>query len=107
MLSLKSETELIKLGENPDALYILLEGDLTVNVDGQTIALKPGEPVGEMSLLTGLGASASVYVPEGKSAMVAMVLAEDILTQYAAEDLYADLVNVARSRKGLLASDQN
>lgn len=107
ILSLDSQSELIKFGKKTGAVYILLEGDLSINIRNKIIPLQRGELVGEMSVLSDLPAIASVYVPAGKSAQVAMVRKEDILAQYAAAEFRTHLISLARARRGLRKFDQN
>jgi CRP/FNR family cyclic AMP-dependent transcriptional regulator len=54
---------LITEGDHPDALYLILEGELSVSVQGRDTPLMPvkkGEIVGEMSLLESQPASATL-----------------------------------------------
>ncbi|NEP54438.1 MAG: cyclic nucleotide-binding domain-containing protein, partial [Moorea sp. SIO3C2] len=56
-----ADTTLIEEGEEIDALYIVLDGQFTVSVEGRDIAeLSGGEVVGEMSFLTRSLPSATV-----------------------------------------------
>ena len=58
-------TPLVVEGHAADALFVILEGDVTVAVDGRAaVALGPGSFVGELALLDGGPRSASV-VAEG------------------------------------------
>lgn len=56
---------LVRQGERPDALKLLLEGEARVERDGDVVAtLSRGDFVAEMSLLSGEPASANVFVDE-------------------------------------------
>jgi len=58
-------TMLTEEGKQPERLYFLLDGAAAVEVaKAQVAELGPGSLVGEMSCLTGMGASASVYLTE-------------------------------------------
>jgi diguanylate cyclase (GGDEF)-like protein len=66
MLSLGAGERLLDIGQKNDTLYLLLEGELHVYLDSNSLTehttLGPGECVGELSLIDGGSASALVIV---------------------------------------------
>lgn len=61
-----TDTQLIREGTRPEALYFLLAGTVAVQRDGRRVAsLQPGSFMAEMSLLTGEATTADV-VAEGE-----------------------------------------
>jgi small-conductance mechanosensitive channel/CRP-like cAMP-binding protein len=59
--SLPEGATLVTEGESGESLFVLLEGLLRVSVGGKTVGqIRPGEVVGEMSLLTGAPRGATV-----------------------------------------------
>lgn len=65
------DTQLIREGTRPEALYFLLEGTVSVRRNGQPVALlAPGNFLAEMSLLTGETTTADV-VAQGAIAYMA------------------------------------
>jgi len=57
-----SDTQLVREGTMPDALYFLLSGEVAVRSHGRELArLAPGDFVAEMSLLTGERTTADVH----------------------------------------------
>lgn len=57
-------TEIIRQGELSQRVWILLEGDLEILVDGESVnhVTSPGEPVGQISAVSVIPATATVRV---------------------------------------------
>jgi CRP-like cAMP-binding protein len=61
---------IVERGHDDPGLYILVSGNATVEAGGRTYLLKPGDFVGEMSLLAGRPRSATVTAVEPVEALV-------------------------------------
>ena len=61
---------IVERGHDDPGLYILISGSATVDAGGRTHVLRPGDFVGEMSLLAGRPRSATVTAVEPVEALV-------------------------------------
>jgi CRP/FNR family transcriptional regulator, cyclic AMP receptor protein len=61
---------IVERGGDDPGLYVLISGSATVDAGGRTHTLRPGDFVGEMSLLAGRPRSATVTAAEPVEALV-------------------------------------
>lgn len=82
-LELDAGTVVIREGEDDDRLFVVLEGELTVEREGQPVAvLGPGDHFGEMALLSGRNRTATVVA---RSAVGLLVMEREELRSIIAE----------------------
>jgi small-conductance mechanosensitive channel len=103
--------EIIREGEDGESLYVVREGLLQVNIDGQRVGqVYPGQIFGEQSLLTGAPRSATVrmvtagYLIEvskkdigpliRERSEIAEILANNMLRWQAENDSYKDVIEL-------------